>query len=100
MTMMRASMILLAIAWSVAAHAQTTQPATTALETRATQALNRGEYTTALPLLQKLADQLKDQPERLGPIQEQIRVCRRNIEAKDPQALAAAALAARPAVTA
>ena len=57
--------------------AQTTRPLDqqSAISLIAAQAFNRGQYATALPLLQKLASQLKDQPDQLGPIQEQIRVC-------------------------
>src|SRR5215213_5843845 len=50
-----------------------------ALQVRATQALSAKEYTTALPLLKKVAEKLKDQPERLGQVEEQIRVCEKNI---------------------
>src|SRR5437667_10650175 len=49
-----------------------------ALEVRATQAVNAKEWSTALPLLKKVAEKLKDQPDRLGQIEEQIRVCERN----------------------
>ncbi len=60
--------------------AQTTQPGEKdTLEFRATQAFNRNEYSTALPLLQKLETELKDTPDKLGPVQEQIRVCQKNI---------------------
>jgi hypothetical protein len=60
--------------------AQTTQPAGGgALELRATQAFNRGDYALALPMLKKLAVEDKDQPQKLGPINEQIRVCERNL---------------------
>jgi hypothetical protein len=63
--------------------AQTTQPAgnDAAIELRATQAFNKGDYTVALPMLQKLAVDLKDdsaQKDKLGMIQEQIRVCEKN----------------------
>lgn len=81
--------------------AQTTQPAatpdlppTSALELRATQAFNRGEYAIALPILQKLAEHWKDQPDRLGPVSEQIRVCEKNLAA-DKAAAAAAKTPAR-----
>ncbi len=50
-------------------------PSTAQLEIRANQAFNRGEYNTALPILKKLSDTFKDEPGRLGPIQEKIRVC-------------------------
>src|SRR5690348_9635535 len=55
-------------------------PSTAQVEIRANQAFNRGEYATALPLFQKLADTFKDQPTRLGSIQEKIRVCEKAIE--------------------
>ena len=83
---------LIAIAASGAAlRAQTTQPSDhAALELRATQAFNGGEYALALPMLEKLAEQLAaDQPERVALIEEQIRVCQKNLEeteASDPQA--------------
>jgi hypothetical protein len=68
------------------ANAQTTKPmaggnADAALELRATQAFNKGDYNVALPMLQKLATDIKDQPsqaDKLGMIQEQIRVCEKN----------------------
>lgn len=65
--------------------AQTTRPLDqqSAISLIAQQAFNRGQYATALPLLQKLATQTKD-PAQLGPIQEQIRVCQRNL-ASNPQ---------------
>jgi hypothetical protein len=69
------------------AFAQTTQPVAAggtpdaALELRATQSFNKGDYNLALPMLQKLAGDIKDQPaqaDKLGMIQEQIRVCEKN----------------------
>ena len=66
------------------AGAQTTQPAIDPrdprLEMRANQTFNRGEYATALPLLQALADAAKDEPSRLGAIQEKIRVCQKALD--------------------
>src|SRR5438067_10460050 len=63
--------------------AQTTQPSASAdpktLEFRANEAFTRNQYAVALPLLQKLEQQLKDQPDRVGPVEEQIRVCQKNI---------------------
>ena len=44
-------------------------------EFRANQAFNRGQYSAALPVLQQLSEVFKDQPSRLGPIQEKIHVC-------------------------
>jgi hypothetical protein len=62
----------------------TTQPTdskdTTKIQFEATQALNRGEFAVALPLLQKVADQLKDKPDQVGQVQEQIRVCQTNLK--------------------
>lgn len=75
------------------AAAQTTQPAAdrAALEVRATTEFNRGQYALSLPMLQKLADMAKDQPEQLGPIQEKIRVCQRNLSPNAPADPAAGA---------
>jgi hypothetical protein len=66
-------------------------PSTAQLEIRANQSFNRGEYNTALPILKKLAEQFKDEPARLGPIQEKIRVCEKGLAAAkaDPNAGAA-----------
>jgi hypothetical protein len=50
-----------------------------ALEVRAETAFNRSEWSLALPMLKQVADNLKDNPDRLATIQEQIRVCERNI---------------------
>jgi hypothetical protein len=68
--------------------AQSTQPATPdgQLELRATAAFNRGEYAVALPMLQKLAEGAKSDADRLGRIEEQIRVCRTELKAT-PDAL-------------
>jgi hypothetical protein len=63
------------------ASAQTTQPASLPLEYRANQAYNQGRYAIALPLLQELAGNLIDQPDKLGPVEERIRVCKKAIEA-------------------
>jgi hypothetical protein len=61
------------------AQTKTQEVDAAALEVRATQAVNAKEYATALPLLKKVAEKLKDQPERLGQIEEQIRVCEKNL---------------------
>ncbi|HET6252399.1 MAG TPA: DUF3299 domain-containing protein [Tepidisphaeraceae bacterium] len=68
-----------------------TPPSTAQLEVRATTAFNRGEYNTALPILKKLSDAFKDDPKKLGSIQEKIRVCERGLAA------AKAAAATQPA---
>jgi hypothetical protein len=60
--------------------APTTAPAAqAALETRALEDFSGGQYASALPELQKVAESLKDQPDRLGLIQEDIRVCQKQI---------------------
>jgi hypothetical protein len=76
----------LVAAWSpVRAGAEATKsdaPAaqdTGALEVRATQSFAAGEWATALPLLKKVAERLKKDPNRLGQIEEQIRVCEKNL---------------------
>ncbi len=61
-----------------------------ALEIRATEEFNRGQYALALPMLRKRADLNKDQPDLIGPIAEKIRVCERSL------ALDAAANSAAP----
>jgi hypothetical protein len=63
------------------AAAQTTQPVfdRAALELRANQEFNDGQFALALPMFKKLAEMNKDQPELLGPIEEKIRVCERNL---------------------
>lgn len=75
------SILLLALC-AGQSFAQTTKPAedAAAVQLRATQAFNRGEFAVALPLLQKVADQFKDKPDQVGQIQEQIRVCQKNLE--------------------
>jgi len=65
---------------AAALNAQTTQPAQqSALEIRANEEFGRGAYSTALPMLQKLAVQNKDNPEKVAPILEKIRVCEKNL---------------------
>jgi hypothetical protein len=80
--------------WAGAQVAQppTTQPANLPLEYRANQAYNQGRYVAALPLMQELAGTLIDQPDKLAPLEERIRVCKRAIEAAkqmqaDPNAM-------------
>jgi hypothetical protein len=58
-----------------AASADENPPSTAQIEIRANTAFNRGEYNTALPLLKKLSSAFKDEPARLGPLGEKIRVC-------------------------
>lgn len=84
MKLRTALLALLLVSGGVAFAAPTTQPAIDAsdprVELRANQAFNRGEYATALPLLQALADAAKDEPSRVGPIKEKIRVCKKALD--------------------
>jgi hypothetical protein len=50
-----------------------------ALEVRADQHFLGGEWAQALPMYKKLAEMAKSDPARLGPIEERIRVCEKNI---------------------
>ncbi len=66
---------------SVAQTTQAVDAPNAALELCATQAFNKGDFSLALPMLQKLENNLKDdksQADKLGMIQEQIRVCQKN----------------------
>ena len=78
----RVLLVLIVLGLAQFASAQATQPAASdpRMEVRANQAFNRGEYAAALPLLQKLADQAKEQPSRLGAIEERIRVCQKALD--------------------
>jgi hypothetical protein len=91
--------IIVMLAGTLLTRAQSTRPAVAldrgALEVRANQEFNRGQYVTALPILKKLADMTKGQPDLLGPIEEKIRVCERNIAAAaGPAVVAFASLSA------
>jgi hypothetical protein len=98
MTTVAASAVAL-LAFAAGAGAQTTQPsavpaggsADAALELRATQSFNKGDYAVALPMLQKLASDLKGDAastDKLAIIQEQMRVCQRNQPSATPAAAA------------
>src|SRR6476660_6741598 len=69
------------------AMAQPTKPAQAenmaAMQFRAQTAFDKGDYATALPLFMNLEKKLSDKPDQLGPIQEKIRVCKKNL-LKDP----------------
>ena len=67
------------------------------LQHSADTAFNRGEYATALPLYKKLAERFKDQPTRLGSIEEKMRVCQKAIDSALKEKAAAAT---QPAVAA
>jgi len=61
----------------------TTQPTSATLinelQLQANEDMGRNDYASALPLLQKVSEMLMDQPDQLGPILEQIRVCRHQL---------------------
>jgi hypothetical protein len=64
--------------------APASQPGVTSLELKASQAFNAGQYALALPLLQKLEKEYEKAPNRspdkLGPVQERIRVAQQQVE--------------------
>ena len=55
-----------------------TQP--TALLVRANRAFNTAEYAIALPLLKELKGSYKDNPDKLAAVEEEIRVCQKNLD--------------------
>src|ERR1700735_2050050 len=59
------------------------------LQLEANEDMGRGNYMAAAPLLQKVAQLLSAQPDQLGPVLEQLRMCRHQI-------LAAASKSALP----
>jgi len=74
--------LLLVLLLCPLAMAQTTQPSApaqtgAALEIRANNAISRGEFTSALPMLEKLAADAKGDSLKVGRIQEQIRMVKR-----------------------
>ena len=85
--MLRLVLILICMsAISASALAQTTKPSAEtigAIELRAQTAFDKGDYATALPLFMNLEKKLADKPDKLGPVQEKIRVCKKNL-LKDP----------------
>src|SRR5687768_2270563 len=80
--MLRTFLILLLL--GSLASAQTTKPTTdqtsVPLDVRANNLISRGEFKDALPLLQKLANQSKNDSLKYGRIQEQIRMVERMLE--------------------
>ena len=71
--------LLASRAWGDAAA--TSQPSNLAaeLQLEANEDMGRGNYLAAVPLLQKVSELLADQPDQLGPVMEQIRMCRHQI---------------------
>jgi len=79
---------VLCIAVGVWAQDPATQPSVVTanqLQLRANEDMAKGDYAAALPLLQKVSQMLTDQPDQLGPVLEQIRVCQRQLN-KSPAA--------------
>jgi hypothetical protein len=75
-------LLLIVLAAAAITIAQSTQPTDkAALELRANEEFNRGNYALALPMLEELAVLSKDKPQVVGPILEKIRVCNKNIAA-------------------
>jgi hypothetical protein len=85
-------MLAMALSASVSFAVPSTQPSpdaslsapspTTAgeLMLRANEDMAKNDFASALPLLEKVSQLIADQPDQLGPILEQIRVCRRQIQ--------------------
>jgi hypothetical protein len=73
------------------ADSPTTAPSK--IEVRAMEEFNRGQYALALPMLQQAVTLEKAQPDRLASLQENIRVCQRNLNAPPPAAMQALAAA-------
>lgn len=77
----------LALQWTGTSPAQTTQPATPSpqkmtlrdLSEKSAIAFEASDYATALPLLKELAVRLRNEPAKVAPVLEQIRVCEANI---------------------
>jgi hypothetical protein len=80
-------MLCAVLAVAFVARAEDAKPAAdapkesaTALEVRANEAFNRGQYSLAKDLFTKVAERVKDDPKRVKAIEEQIRVCTTNIK--------------------
>jgi hypothetical protein len=75
-----AILIVCAIAFPLVASGEEKSDALVTLESRANQALSRGQYSLARDLFTRVAERVKDDPRRYEAIQEQIRVCVKNIK--------------------
>ena len=78
----RVYLVILLLCPLALAEAPTTKPSagatdTAALEIRANNAISRGEFTSALPMLEKLATEAKGDSLKVGRINEQIRMVKR-----------------------
>src|SRR5947208_6292919 len=57
-----------------------TKDSVSTMELRANEAFNRGQYSLAKELFNKVAERVKEDKKRYEAIQEQIRVCDKNIK--------------------
>src|ERR1051326_7931265 len=80
---MKAMLLSLILLGSIAAS-PATQPGASSLEIRAATEFNNGQYALALPLLQRLSDQLSAQSDKKALIAEQIRVCKAQLATVTP----------------
>jgi hypothetical protein len=78
--------VVCACSVALADTAPTTQPADPTasvtlgqLELKANEDMAKNEYRAALPLLEIISQRLLDQPDQLGPVEEQIRVCKKQL---------------------
>src|SRR6266566_5112682 len=91
-------LMLMLIASSAVAADPTTQPAKDDhLEYRATRAFVRGDYATALPLLQRLAPQLSHKPDKQAATLQRIAICEKNLRLDPPTAAPVRTLHKKPA---
>ncbi len=56
-----------------------------ATESKAGQAFNAGQYAVALPLFQQIREAYRNQPDKLASIDEEIRVCQKNLDLPQTQ---------------
>jgi hypothetical protein len=77
-------------------------PATapSALEVRAMEEFNRGQYALALPMLQQVVKQDQSQADKVASLQENIRVCQRNMNGALAAQMQATAQASSQTLTA
>jgi hypothetical protein len=64
------------------ADSPTTAPSK--IEVRAMEEFNRGQYALALPMLKQAVTEVQSQPDRVSALQENIRVCEKNLNAPPP----------------
>jgi hypothetical protein len=96
-SLLAAVMVGILIAGSMGVADAPPKPAAGSVEKRAEAAFNNSQWSLAEQLLKQAAEQVKDNPDRLAAIQEQIRVCQVNI--KKGQAMAATNPALQAAAT-